>query len=150
MGFGADVKPSGEKDLVKLYSNLLPDDLIKFGLIPEFIGRLPINVILSNLEIDSLKRIITEPRNSIIRQYRALLKLDQVELEFEEDAIEAIAELAVKRKTGARGLRAIVETIMMEIMFDIPSIEGDKKIRVTSSVVNNKEKPEIIFSKKTA
>ncbi|MDC7226875.1 MAG: ATP-dependent Clp protease ATP-binding subunit ClpX [Spirochaetales bacterium] len=150
MGFGADVKPSDEKDLVSLYKDLLPDDLVKFGLIPEFIGRLPINVTLSNLEVDSLKRIITEPRNSIIRQYKALLELDDVELEFEDSAIEAIAELAVKRKTGARGLRAIVETIMMDIMFDLPSIEGDKQIRVTSDVVNNKEKPEITFSKKSA
>ncbi len=150
MGFGADVKPSDEKDLVSLYENLLPDDLIKFGLIPEFIGRLPINVTLSNLEVDSLKKIITEPKNSIIRQYQALLELDEVELLFEESAIEAIAKLAVKRKTGARGLRSIVESIMMEIMFDLPSIEGEKQIRVTSDVVNNKEKPEIIFSKKSA
>lgn len=150
MGFGADVKPSDEKDLVSLYKDMLPDDLVKFGLIPEFIGRLPINVTLSNLEVDSLKRIIVEPRNSIIRQYQALLQLDDVELKFEDSAIEAIAELAVKRKTGARGLRAIVENIMMEIMFELPSHEGDKQIVVTSDVVNNKEKPEITFSKKSA
>ena len=150
LGFGADIKPSDEKDLVSLFRDLLPDDLVKFGLIPEFIGRLPITVTLSNLEVESLKRIIVEPKNSIIRQYQALLELDQVELVFEDSAIEAIAELAVKRKTGARGLRAIVESIMMEIMFDLPSIEGEKKIRVTADVVNNKEKPEIIFSKKSA
>ncbi|HAK45392.1 MAG TPA: ATP-dependent Clp protease ATP-binding subunit ClpX [Spirochaeta sp.] len=150
MGFGADVKPSGEKDLVRLYENLLPDDLVKFGLIPEFIGRLPINVTLSTLEVDSLMRIITEPRNSIIRQYKALLELDEVDLEFEDSAIEAIAKLAVKRKTGARGLRAIVETMMIDIMFDLPSIEGEKQIRINSDVVNNKEKPEITFSKKSA
>ncbi len=150
MGFGADVRPSDEKDLVSLYNNLLPDDLVKFGLIPEFIGRLPINVTLSNLEVESLKRIITEPRNSIIRQYKALLELDDVELEFEESAIDAIAALAVKRKTGARGLRAIVESIMMEIMFELPSIEGEKRIIVNSDVVNNREKPEIISSKKSA
>lgn len=150
MGFGANVQPSDEKDLVSLYESLLPDDLIKFGLIPEFIGRLPINVTLSNLEVDSLKRIITEPRNSIIRQYKALLQLDDVELIFDDKAIEAIAELAVKRKTGARGIRAIVESIMTDIMFDLPSMEGEKKVRVTSDVVNNKEKPEITFSKKTA
>ena len=150
MGFGADVKPSDEKDLVQLYENLLPDDLVKFGLIPEFIGRLPINVTLANLEVDSLKKIVTEPRNSIIRQYKALLELDDVELEFDDSAINAIAELAVKRKTGARGLRAIVESIMMDIMFELPSIEGEKQIRVTSDVVNNKEKPEITFSKKSA
>ncbi|MDC7125954.1 MAG: ATP-dependent Clp protease ATP-binding subunit ClpX [Spirochaetales bacterium] len=150
MGFGADVKPSDEKDLVSLFQNMLPDDLVKFGLIPEFIGRLPITVTLSNLEVDSLRRIITEPKNSIIRQYKALLELDDVELDFDDEAIDAIAELAVKRKTGARGLRAIVESMMMDIMFDIPSLEGGKKITVTSDVVNNKEKPEITFSKKTA
>ena len=150
MGFGADVRPSDEKDLVSLYQNLLPDDLVKFGLIPEFIGRLPINVTLSNLEVESLKRIITEPRNSIIRQYKALLELDDVEINFDESAITAIAELAVKRKTGARGLRAIVESLMIDIMFDLPSVEGGKQIRITSDVVNNKEKPEITFSKKSA
>ena len=85
---------------------------------------------LSNLEVDSLKRIITEPKNSIIRQYKALLELDEVDLEFDESAIDAIAELAVKRKTGARGLRSIVESMMMEIMFDIPSIEGEKKFEL--------------------
>lgn len=150
MGFGADVKPSGERDLVDLYKNLLPDDLIKFGLIPEFIGRLPINVTLSNLEKDNLKRIITEPKNSIIRQYQALFELDEVELDFDEDAIDAIAELALKRKTGARGLRSIVENLMVDMMFEIPSIEGEKNIKVTADVVNNKEKPQITFSKKSA
>ena len=150
MGFGADVRPSAEKDLVALYDNMLPDDLIKFGLIPEFIGRLPINVTLSNLEAEDLERIITEPKNSIIRQYQGSLKLDDVELEFEEAAISAIARKAMDRKTGARGLRAIVESVMIDIMYEIPSMEGSKKVIVTRDVIENSTKPEIIFDKKTA
>jgi ATP-dependent Clp protease ATP-binding subunit ClpX len=144
IGFGADVRTDGEKDLETLYSALHPDDLIKFGLIPEFIGRLPIQVGLQNLSKEDLIRVITEPKNSVIRQYIATLKLDEVELLFEEAAITAIADEAIKRKTGARGIRSIVESAMMEIMYDIPSIEGKKKIIVTDSVILNKENPVII------
>ncbi len=150
MGFGADVRPSADKDLVALFNNLLPDDLIKFGLIPEFIGRLPINVNLANLEEEDLKRIITEPKNSIIRQYQSSLKLDDVELVFEEEAIQAVARKALDRKTGARGLRAIVESVMIDIMYELPSMEGSKKVIVTKDVIDNSTKPEIIFDKKTA
>jgi ATP-dependent Clp protease ATP-binding subunit ClpX len=152
MGFGADVKTKKEKDLVELYSLLHPDDLIRFGLIPEFVGRLPIVVTLEELDREILKRIIKEPRNAIVKQYQASLKLDGVDLVFEEKAIEAIAEKAMARKTGARGLRAIVEAIMMDIMFDIPSIKGKKRIVVTRDVVAKSEKPEIIVldKKKTA
>jgi ATP-dependent Clp protease ATP-binding subunit ClpX len=127
-----------------------PDDLIHFGLIPEFIGRLPINVTLSTLKIDDLKRIITEPKNSIIRQYQSSLKLDNVDLIFEEDAIDAIAQQAVDRKTGARGLRSIVEKVMLDIMFDIPSIEGEKEVRITKEVIEESAKPEITLVKKSA
>jgi ATP-dependent Clp protease ATP-binding subunit ClpX len=144
MGFGAKIKPTSEKDLVELFSHLHPDDLIKFGLIPEFVGRLPINVTLEELSLESLRRIITEPRNSIVKQYRASLKLDDVELEFEDEAIEAIARKALARKTGARGLRAIVESIMLDIMYDIPSMKGKKRVTVTKDVVENAKKPEII------
>ncbi len=150
MGFGADVKAPGDKDLVELYSHMHPDDLIHFGLIPEFIGRLPINVTLSTLKIDDLKRIITEPKNSIIRQYQSSLKLDNVDLVFEEDAIDAIAQQAVDRKTGARGLRSIVEKVMLDIMFDIPSIEGEKEVRITKEVIEESAKPEITLVKKSA
>ncbi|MBT3271914.1 MAG: ATP-dependent Clp protease ATP-binding subunit ClpX [Spirochaetales bacterium] len=150
MGFGADVKSTAEKDLVELYSNLHPDDLIKFGLIPEFVGRLPIQVPLSELSTEDLRRIVVEPKNSIIRQYQSSLKLDNVELIFDEDAITAIAEKATRRKTGARGLRAIVENTMMEIMFDIPSLKGPKKVIVSRRVIDEAEKPEIVFLKKTA
>jgi len=150
MGFDADIKSSSEKDIVELYSHMHPDDLVHFGLIPEFIGRLPINVTLSMLKIEDLKRIITEPKNSIIRQYQSSLKLDNVELIFDEEAIDAIARQAVDRKTGARGLRAIVENVMLEIMFDIPSIEGEKEVHITKEVIEKSAKPEIHLIKKSA
>jgi len=150
MGFGADVKSAADKDIVELYSHMHPDDLIHFGLIPEFIGRLPINVTLSMLKIEDLKRIITEPKNSIIRQYQSSLKLDNVDLVFDDNAIDAIAQQAVDRKTGARGLRSIVENVMLDIMFDIPSIEGEKEVHITKKVIEESARPEIIMIKKSA
>jgi len=150
MGFGADIQAAGDKDIVELYSHMHPDDLIHFGLIPEFIGRLPINVTLSMLKIDDLKRIITEPKNSIIRQYQSSLKFDDVNLIFEDEAISAIAEQAVDRKTGARGLRSIVEKVMLDVMFDIPSIKGEKEVHITKEVIIESARPEIILIKKTA
>lgn len=148
LGFGADVRTSAEKDLESLYSDLYPDDLIQFGLIPEFIGRLPIHVPLANLTKEDLMRIITEPKNSVLKQYAASLLLDDVNLIFEDDAIAAIAIKAIEQKTGARGLRSIVENIMIEIMYDIPSIEGDKEVVVTKSVVENNERPQITIRDK--
>jgi ATP-dependent Clp protease ATP-binding subunit ClpX len=150
MGFGANVRSSEEKDLADLYSKLHPDDLIKFGLIPEFIGRLPITVNLTNLEKEDLKRIITEPKNSIVKQYQSLMKLDGVDLIFTDEAIDAIAQQALERKTGARGLRSIVENIMMDIMYDIPSIDGEKKVVITGDVIRGEEKPEILLNRKSA
>jgi ATP-dependent Clp protease ATP-binding subunit ClpX len=150
LGFDADIRVSGDSDLQSLYKQLHPEDLIKFGLIPEFIGRLPISVNLNNLEKDDLMRIITEPKNSLIKQYKASLKLDNVELEFEDQAIEAIAEQALQRKTGARGLRSIVEEIMIEIMFEIPSIEGEKTVVIGRDHIEKKVKPEISAQKKSA
>jgi ATP-dependent Clp protease ATP-binding subunit ClpX len=143
LGFGADVKGSREKDLVELYAQLQPDDLIKYGLIPEFVGRLPIVVALQELDLDSLRRIITEPKNSILKQYQASFKLDNVELQFDERAIGAIARKAIEMKTGARGLRAIVEALMMDVMFDIPSLKGARKVVITERVVTMAEKPEV-------
>jgi ATP-dependent Clp protease ATP-binding subunit ClpX len=150
MGFGADVKSTKEKDLVELYSHLHPDDLNQYGLIPEFIGRVPIHVTLNELSKEDLKRIITEPKNSVIRQYQSSLKIDGVELEFEEDAIDAIAEKAIAQRTGARGLRSIVEKFMMDIMFEIPSIEGEKQVIINRDVIDNSSNPEIVYKKKTA
>lgn len=150
MGFGATVKPKHE-DTAALFKSLHPDDLVKFGLIPEFVGRLPIHVALDKLHEEDLVRILLEPRNSIVKQYTASLKLDDVELTFEEDAVKAIAKTAISRKTGARGLRSIVESIMIDIMFDLPSIEGEKQVIITKDVVENGTRPEIIQkTKKTA
>ncbi len=143
MGFGADVRGSRDKDFVELYSQLQPDDLIKYGLIPEFVGRLPIVVALQELDFEALRRIIAEPRNAILKQYKASFKLDNVELEFEEKAIDAIARKAIDIKTGARGLRSIFEALMTDIMFDIPSLKGAKKVIITEDVVTKAEKPEV-------
>ncbi len=143
MGFGANIIGSQEKDNVDLFKQLHPDDLIKFGLIPEFIGRLPIHVALNHLSKDDLMRIITEPKNSIIRQYAASLKIDKVDLEFQEEAIEAIAEKSIDQKTGARGLRSIVENIMIEVMYDIPSRKGVKRVVVNRETVEKAKLPEL-------
>ena len=143
LGFGAEVRTTQEKDLVELFEHLEPDDLIHYGLIPEFIGRLPVVVALEQLSVESLKRIIVEPRNSVVKQYQASLKLDDVELIFEEEAIDAIARKAVQRKTGARGLRSIIESIMVDIMYDVPSLAGSKRVVVTRAVVENAVAPEV-------
>ncbi|TVR29040.1 MAG: ATP-dependent Clp protease ATP-binding subunit ClpX [Spirochaetaceae bacterium] len=150
MGFGADVKATRDKNLEELYSHLHPDDLIKFGLIPEFVGRLPIHVTLRDLDMDDLVRIVREPKNSILKQYVASLKLDDVDLIFDDEAVKAIAEQALGRKTGARGLRSIVENVMVDIMFDIPSLKGKKRVIITRDVIANDEKPTIEYDKKSA
>lgn len=138
MGFGKKVLSSQEKDLEYLYKNVMPDDLIKFGLIPEFIGRLPIHVGLNNLRVEDLERILTEPKNSIIRQYVASMELDGVKLIFTDDGIHQIAQTAFDQKTGARGLRSIVEELMTNIMYDAPSKADIKQITIDKNVVINK------------
>ena len=151
MGFGVDMKVRTGKNLKELYDAMHPDDLIHFGMIPEFIGRLPITVALEELKRDDLKRIISEPRNAILKQYAASLAIDEVQLEFTEEAIDAIADTAIKQKTGARGLRAIVEKLMTDIMFDIPSMkEGHKQVIITRDTVMNSEPPEIHNLQKSA
>jgi ATP-dependent Clp protease ATP-binding subunit ClpX len=150
LGFGADVKPRNERNLRDIFAQLHPDDLIKFGMIPEFIGRLPIHVPLDDLTKDELKRIITEPRNAILRQYQESMRLDGVELVFAEGAVDAIAERAIQRNTGARGLRAIVEALMMDVMYDIPSVEGAKRVIVTKETVENGGSPSIEILQKSA
>jgi len=151
MGFGADIKIQKERNLQELFNHIAPDDLIKFGMIPEFIGRLPITLALNELVRDDLRRILTEPKNSIVRQFQASLDIDKVALVFEDEAIDAIADLAIKQNTGARGLRAIVEKMMMELMYEIPSIEGNKRVVITKEVVEKNRKPEITMAdQKTA
>ncbi|MDR3174860.1 MAG: ATP-dependent Clp protease ATP-binding subunit ClpX [Treponema sp.] len=150
MGFGAEAGRLGQKSLKELFDALHPDDLIHFGMIPEFIGRLPITVSLEELKRDDLKRIITEPRNAIVKQYQASLAIDDVKLEFTEGAINAIADTAIKQKTGARGLRAIVEKLMTDIMFEIPSMPGNKRVIITQDVVEKSQAPEILLLQKSA
>jgi ATP-dependent Clp protease ATP-binding subunit ClpX len=135
LGFGADVQSNVEKDIGDVLKSILPEDLLKFGLIPEFVGRMPIIVTLENLDEDALVKILTEPRNALTRQYQRLFEMDGVELVFDEDAIRAVAKKAIERKTGARGLRAILEDVMLDIMFDIPSREDVTTCRITADVI---------------
>jgi ATP-dependent Clp protease ATP-binding subunit ClpX len=150
MGFGAEIQDNRERNLRELYNNLHPDDLIHFGMIPEFIGRLPIVVSLDELRKEDLKRIITEPKNAIVKQYKASMAYDDVELEFTDGAINAIADTAIKQKTGARGLRAIVERLMTDVMFEIPSMEGNKRVIITQDTVEKSEPPEVLSLQKSA
>ena len=146
IGFGAQIESSKELDKYKIFEELLPQDLLKFGLIPEFVGRLPIITTLRELDRDALIRIITEPKNSLVKQYKKLLKYDNVELEFEPEALDAIVSKAIERKTGARGLRSIVEEIMRDIMFEIPSNPKIEKCIITKNTVENNEPPKLIIN----
>ena len=139
MGFGADIKSKNEKDLVKIFKDILPEDLLKFGLIPEFIGRLPIVVSLNALTVDALVQILKEPKNAIVKQYKKLFEYDSVELEFEEGALYKISDKAISRNTGARGLRTIVEDLLLDVMYDIPSEKNVDKVVVTEKSVDNKK-----------
>lgn len=139
MGFGADIKSKQEKDLSELFKEILPEDLLKFGLIPEFIGRLPIIVSLNALTVDALVRILKEPKNAIVKQYKKLFEYDEVNLEFDEEALYKIANKAISRDTGARGLRTIVEDLLIDVMYDIPSKKNVDKVVVTESSVDDKK-----------
>ena len=143
IGFGAEVKSNKEIDKYKIYEQLLPQDLLKFGLIPEFVGRLPIVATLRELDRNALIDIVTKPKNAIVKQYKKLFKLDNVELEFEKEALEAIVDKAIERKTGARGLRSIIEEIMRDIMFEIPSNPLIEKCIITKETVIEGKKPTI-------
>jgi ATP-dependent Clp protease ATP-binding subunit ClpX len=143
MGFGAETVSRKDKNTKELFSHLHPDDLIKFGMIPEFIGRLPIQVSLEDLSMEDLKHILTKPRNAIVRQYQASMSMDDVDLVFDDEAIDAIAAKAIKQHTGARGLRNIVESIMLDIMFEIPSIKGRKKVVISREVIDGSAKAEV-------
>lgn len=152
IGFGAAVKKSDEKNLAELYEHLSPDDLVKFGLIPELIGRIPIKVALNELKKEDLTRILVEPKNAIIKQFQSAFKLDDVSLIFEDDAITAIAQQAIDQNIGARGLRSIVEKLMLDSMFEAPSIQGKKEIIISKNMIgDNGIKPKItVLDEKTA
>ena len=144
IGFGGDVASKEELERKNYLASVVPHDIVKFGLIPELVGRLPVIVSLDALDENALTRILVEPKNALIKQYKALIGMDNVELEFEPDAIKAIASLAIERKTGARGLRAIMEEIMLDIMYDIPSRDDVVKVIITADSVNKKGQPKII------
>ena len=144
LGFGAEIESKGQKKIGELLQQITPQDLLKFGLIPEFIGRLPIMAKLNELDINALVDILTKPKNALIRQYQTLFDMDNVELEFDKDAVRAIAEKAEKRNTGARGLRSIIEEIMTDIMFEIPSDDDVVSCIVHKECITDNVPPEII------
>jgi len=146
MGFGAEIRKNGERASAEIMAQVRPEDLLKFGLIPEFIGRLPVLISLSPLDEEALVRILTEPKNALVRQYRKILEMDGVELEFTEGALRAVAQKALSRKSGARGLRAIIEETMMETMYRVPSMEDVEKCIVTEECVRGEAEPELISS----
>lgn len=147
MGFNADVQTKQEKNQENMLKHLVPEDLLKFGLIPEFIGRVPMIVTLDSLDRDALIRILTEPKNALIKQYQRLLKMDDVELEFTEDSLIAIADRALERNTGARGLRAILEKTMNDIMYEVPSNPKIAKVIVTKECITEGKEPDIVLRK---
>ena len=144
MGFGAEIRNKKEQKIGEILSKILPEDLLKYGLIPEFVGRLPIIVTLDALDEEALIRILTEPRNALVKQYEKLFELDGVSLEFSQDALKAVAEEALKRNTGARGLRSILEEVMLDVMYDIPSRNDIAKCIITKETIQKREQPRII------
>jgi len=147
MGFKADVKARREKNLQEVLGQVQPLDLIKFGMIPEFVGRLPVLAVLDELDAGSLVKILTEPRNALVKQYQKIFEYEGASLRFTEDALEAVARLAIERKIGARGLRMIVEELMLDMMFALPSQTGVKEVVVTKDVVFKKSSPLVVMEK---
>ena len=147
LGFGAEVASKKDEDLSQLLAKIEPHDLMKFGLIPELIGRLPAIVSLDSLDEEALVRILVEPKNALVKQYKKLFELDKVNLEFDEEALREVARIAVERKTGARGLRGVLEDVMTNIMFEIPSDEDIEKVTITKSVIDHEGEPIITRTK---
>ena len=146
LGFGAKIESNKDKDVGELLKDILPQDLLKFGLIPEFVGRLPIVVTLQSLDKKALVQILTEPKNALVKQYQKIFEMDDVLLEIQDDALEIIAERAISRNTGARGLRAILEEIMLGVMYDIPSMNNVEKCIISKTVLESGSEPELIYN----
>jgi ATP-dependent Clp protease ATP-binding subunit ClpX len=144
VGFGADIRRAGEKDLGELLGQVLPEDLMKFGLIPEFIGRLPVIGAVSNLDREALVQILVEPKNALVKQYQKFFEMENVQLEFADDALEAVADQAILRGTGARGLRAILEEVLLNAMYDLPGRSDIDKCVIDASVVLEKVNPTLV------
>lgn len=145
LGFGAKIESKKEMDLGKIYAKVQPEDLLKFGIIPEFIGRIPVIATLDLLDEKALVQILKEPKNALVKQFEKLLEMDSVELEFEEEALKSIAKQAIQRSTGARGLRSIVEKVMLEVMYEVPSREDIKKVIITKDSIENEKEPILIL-----
>ncbi len=141
IGFNADITENVTKEIGEIFKEVTPQDLIKFGLIPEFVGRVPITVSLDGLDVEGLKRILTEPKSALVKQYQKLFAMDDVELTFDDEAIQMIAEKAMEQKTGARGLRSIIENIMLDVMYQIPSDESIVSVTITRDVVMGQQGP---------
>ncbi len=150
IGFMAEITGKEERDIGEILRNVQPEDLIKFGMIPEFVGRIPVISTLNELDEDALIAILTEPKNALVKQYQALLKLEGVDLSFSADALKTIAEEAMKRKSGARGLRSIMENVMLDIMYDIPDMEGVKECIISQDVILKGKAPIIVYERKTS
>jgi len=147
MGFGADIRRRDERTVTDLLHEVQTEDLLKFGLIPEFVGRLPVIATLEELTEQSLVRILKEPKNALTRQYQKLFDMENVHLKFTEGALTAIAREALTRKSGARGLRAIMENIMLDVMYEIPSQPNIKEVLISEEVVTRKEQPIMLYQK---
>ena len=146
MGFGADVRDNDDRGVGELFKDLEPEDLLKFGLIPEFVGRLPVLATLEDLDEDALVTILTEPKNALVKQYQRLFELEEAKLTFTDDALSAIAKRAIERKTGARGLRSILEDILLDTMFDLPSMSEVSEVVVNEEAVTSDAKPLMIYA----
>ncbi|QIE45090.1 ATP-dependent Clp protease ATP-binding subunit ClpX [Pseudohalocynthiibacter aestuariivivens] len=146
MGFGADVRDKDDRGVGEVFKDLEPEDLLKFGLIPEFVGRLPVIATLEDLDEDALVTILTQPKNALVKQYQRLFELEDAQLSFTEDALSAIAKRAIQRKTGARGLRSILEDILLDTMFELPSMENVEEVVVNEEAVNSDAAPLMIYA----
>ena len=147
LGFGSEIYSKTQLKEMDMYSHVIPQDLVKFGLIPELVGRIPVITSLHNLDVDGLVNIITQPKNALLKQYKSLLKMDKVELDFTEDAIKRVAELTIERETGARGLRSIMESVLIPIMYKVPSESNLEGVKITADVVDGNKEP--VYLKKT-
>lgn len=147
LGFGADVKAKQDKEVGELFAEIQPEDLLKFGLIPEFVGRLPVIATLTELDEDALAQILTKPQNALVKQYAKLLEIDSVKLKFTDEALNAVAFVAMKRSAGARGLRSVLEKTMLDIMFELPSMDSPREVIISEDTVLKKERPLVVFEK---
>jgi ATP-dependent Clp protease ATP-binding subunit ClpX len=148
IGFSARVEGPDERRSGEIFRQVEPEDLLKFGLIPEFVGRLPVIATLEDLDEDALKRILTEPKNALVKQYQRLFEMENVELSFQDEALNVISRKAIDRKTGARGLRSIMEAILLDTMYDLPGLEGVEQVVIGPEVVDGKAKPLYIYAER--